>query len=192
MRKRTALSLFSGAGGMDLGISQAGFDIITSIEIDPYCSETLRTWIEHEQRHTRIIEADIRTLDPVSLLENLGLQPGQLDLLCGGPPCQAFSQIGKRGSLDDERGELLFQMIRFAEVFRPQAILIEQVKGLLNAPDHTGKAGGVFELLLTQFKDLGYESKWQVINTADYGVPQARQRIFIVSTPSPNPYPDGP
>ncbi|MEO8956583.1 MAG: DNA cytosine methyltransferase [Ktedonobacteraceae bacterium] len=184
--KPIALSLFSGAGGMDLGISQAGFDIIASIEVDPYCCETLRAWVDHEQRSTRIIEANIRTIDPITLMEELGLKPGQLDLLFGGPPCQAFSQIGKRGSLDDERGELLFQMMRFAEVFRPQAIMIEQVKGLLNAPDHTGKAGGVFDLLLTQARNLGYEPKWQVINAANYGVPQARQRIFIVSTPPSN------
>lgn len=184
--KPTALSLFSGAGGMDLGIAQAGFDIIACIEIDPHCCETLRTWVAHEQRSTKIIEADIHTVNPAVLMEELGLRPGQLDLLFGGPPCQAFSQIGKRGSLEDERGELLFQMIRFAEVFRPQAIMIEQVKGLLNAPDHTGKVGGVFDLLLKQARNLGYDSKWQVINAADYGVPQARQRIFIIGTQPPS------
>jgi len=128
-----ALSLFSGAGGLDLGISQAGFNILACIEIDPYCCDTLRTAIRHENRPTRVIEADIRTVHPLELMHELGLQPGQLDLLFGGSPCQSFSQIGKRSSLEDERGELLFQIMRFAEVFRPRTIVAEQVKGLLTA-----------------------------------------------------------
>lgn len=182
---QVSLSLFSGAGGMDLGVSQAGFDILTSIERDPYCCETLRTWAEQNHHQARVIEADIRTINPDDLLSSLGLKAGELDLLFGGPPCQAFSQIGKRASLNDERGMLLFEIIRFAEVFRPRAILIEQVKGLLNAPDHTGKPGGVFSLLLQQLEQLGYLPKWQVINAADYGVPQLRQRVFIVALRAP-------
>ncbi|HET9918505.1 MAG TPA: DNA cytosine methyltransferase [Ktedonobacteraceae bacterium] len=175
-----ALSLFSGAGGMDLGVFQAGFDILASIDIDRYCCETLREWVNHKHRHTQVIEADIRAIDPADLMDNLGLQSGELDLLFGGPPCQAFSQIGKRASLNDERGMLLFEMVRFAEVFRPQAILIEQVKGLLSAPDSKGKPGGVFHQLLRELERLGYALKWQIVNAADFGVPQLRQRIFIV------------
>jgi DNA (cytosine-5)-methyltransferase 1 len=176
----SALSLFSGAGGMDLGISQAGFNIIASIEVDPYCCETLRSWAACQHPETQIIQADIRTLDPVLLMNNLALKPGELDLLFGGPPCQAFSQIGKRRSLDDERGELLFEMIRFAEVFRPRAILIEQVKGLLNAPDIGGRNGGVFDAFMSQLRRLQFEPHWQIVNAADYGVAQLRQRVFIV------------
>jgi DNA (cytosine-5)-methyltransferase 1 len=114
----------------------------------------------------------------------LGLQPGQLTLLFGGSPCQTFSQIGKRSSLEDERGELLFQILRFADVFRPHAIMIEQVKGLLNAVDNQDRKGGVFKLLLERIEGLGYMPQWKLINAADYGVPQVRQRIFIIGTPS--------
>lgn len=185
-RSSTALSLFSGAGGMDLGICQAGFDILACIEMDPYCCETLRTWVQREGHRTAVIEQDIREIDPSSLIAQLDLRPGQLDLLAGGPPCQAFSQIGKRASLTDKRGLLLFEMVRFAEALQPRAILIEQVKGLLNARDARGRPGGVLELFLDELKRLGYVPTWQVLNAGDYGVPQLRQRVFIVATPPPN------
>ena len=181
-----ALSLFSGAGGMDIGVMQAGFDVIACIELDPHCCETLRHAATNEKRDTKIIEGDIREIDPFQLMAELGMVPGELDLLCGGPPCQAFSQIGKRKALDDERGMLLFEMTRFAKAFRPKAILIEQVKGLLNAPSPDGTAGGVFELLLDELQSLDYVPKWKVVLAADYGVPQKRQRVFIVSTLKPN------
>jgi len=177
-----ALSLFSGAGGLDLGVYQAGFNILACIEIDPHCCDTLRTAIHDENRQTRVIEADICTIDPSELMHELGLQPGQLDLLFGGSPCQSFSQIGKRSSLEDERGELLFQIMRFAEVFQPRTIIAEQVKGLLTALDQKGKKGGVFETFLQNFRDVGYTPHWKVMNAADYGVPQLRQRIFVVGT----------
>ncbi len=180
-KKRTALSLFSGAGGMDIGVMQAGFEIMACIEVDPYACETLRTNITRENRTTRVIEDDIRNIDPFTLMAELGLQPGELDLLYGGPPCQPFSQIGKRQSLDDDRGLLLFEMVRFAEVFRPRVVLTEQVRGLLSATDELNRRGGVFKLLIERLEASGYVSKWQLINAADYGVPQLRQRIFIVS-----------
>lgn len=177
----TALSLFSGAGGMDLGVSQAGFTVLACVEIDPHCCDTLRNTIRDQHRQTKVLEADIRTINPVDLMDELGLLAGQLDLLFGGSPCQAFSQIGKRRSLDDEHGQLLFQFIRFAAVFRPRALMVEQVKGLLNAPDNEGRKGGVFDLFLQQLQDLGYALKWNIINAAAYGVPQLRQRIFIIA-----------
>lgn len=185
-RLMTAISLFSGAGGMDIGVGQAGFEVLACVEIDPHCCETLRSAATRERRKTRIIEDDIRSVKPHQLMGDLNLKPGELDLLCGGPPCQAFSQIGKRQCLDDERGMLLFEMTRFAEVLRPKAILIEQVKGLLNAPSPDGRMGGVFELLLDKLQALDYVPKWKVIVAADYGVPQMRQRVFIVSTLKPN------
>jgi DNA (cytosine-5)-methyltransferase 1 len=185
-RKFKAISLFSGAGGMDIGVMQAGFEILACVEFDPYACETLRANISREKRKTKVFETDIRKVNPDELMAELGLQPGELDLLCGGPPCQAFSQIGKRHSLQDERGLLLFEMTRFAKAFRPRTILIEQVKGLLNAEDEQGKPGGVFDLLLKRLEKLEYGPKWKVVNAGEYGVPQLRQRVFIVSTEKPN------
>lgn len=184
--RMTAVSLFSGAGGMDIGVMQAGFDVRACVEVDPYCCETLRAAAAREKRDTLIVEGDIRELDPKRLMKDLALKPGELDLLCGGPPCQAFSQIGKRQALADDRGMLLFEIIRFAKVFRPKAILIEQVKGLLNAPSPDGRIGGVFERLLEELQGLNYVPKWKVVLAADYDVPQRRQRVFIVSTLKPN------
>jgi DNA (cytosine-5)-methyltransferase 1 len=181
-----AVSLFSGAGGIDVGVREAGFSVLACVEKDPNCCETLRFAAERENLSTRVFEMDIRTLDPNHLMKELGIQPQQLDLLCGGPPCQAFSQIGKQQSIHDERGLLLFEMIRFAEAIRPKAILLEQVKGLLNARGVTETPGEVFVHFLSELDRLGYVPKWSVLNAADYGVAQTRKRVFVVATRKPN------
>jgi len=199
--KLTALSLFSGGGGMDIGVRQAGFTILANIENDPHCCNTLRAAIEREKCETRVFENDIRNIEAEGLMDDLALHPSQLDLLFGGPPCQPFSQIGKQLGLEDARGLLLFQMVRFAALFQPKAILIEQVKGLVNARDKGGRRGGVLKKLLDELASLEYEVRWQIINAADYGVPQLRKRLFIIAIktsssfsfcfPEPTHSPDG-
>lgn len=181
----SALSLFSGAGGMDIGIIQAGFQIKACIEIDEHCCSTLQAAVERENRDTLVIHSDVRKIDPRNLMDSLGMAAGELDLLCGGPPCQTFSQIGKQEGIHDERGLLLFEMPRFAEVFEPKTILIENVSGLLSARDNTGRRGGVLQGLVSALEKLGYNVHWQLINAAAYGVPQLRQRVFIVATKKP-------
>ncbi len=167
---------------MDLGVLASGFDILADIENDPYCCETLRAAHKRENQATTVIEADIRNIRPFELMQELNLLTGDLDLLFGGPPCQSFSQIGKQKGLEDERGLSLFQMTRFAEIFQPKVIFIEQVKGLLSARGTQGKKGAVFQLLLNELEMLGYLPKWKVINAADYGIPQLRKRVFIIAT----------
>lgn len=167
-----AVSLFSGAGGMDLGVRQAGFRVLASLELDPHCCASLRA---NAEPGTRVLEADIRAVGAEALRDELGLRPGQLDLLFGGPPCQPFSQIGKRDGAVDPRASLLFELVRFAEALRPRAIFVEQVKGLLGA-------GAVFGRLLEGLRGLGYEPTWGVLDAADYGVPQRRQRLIMVAT----------
>lgn len=182
----TAVSLFSGAGGMDIGVQQAGFNIKACIELDKNCCATLRENISREKRDTIVYEGDIKTIEPEIVLNDIGMVPGQVDLLFGGPPCQAFSQIGKQKSLEDERGLLLFQIIRYANILQPRAIMIEQVKGLLNAKDLSGKKGGVFEQFIKRLEEMDYVPKWKVMLAADYGVAQMRERVFIVATKKPN------
>jgi DNA (cytosine-5)-methyltransferase 1 len=189
-----AISLFSGAGGMDIGVIQAGFDILACVEIDPHCCATLRDAILREKRSTRVIQADIRDLDPTQIMQQFNQSSGTLDLLFGGPPCQSFSQIGKQQGLNDERGLLLFEMVRFARAMLPKAILIEEVKGLQNIKDSRGKSGGVLKKLISDLEALSYTVAWKVILAADYGVAQLRERIFIVgvresSTPFTFPEP---
>ena len=172
---KNALSLFSGAGGMDLGVLQAGFEILACIELDKFCCETLKENILRADRCTKIFQGDIRQIEPSAL----GI--GQIDLLFGGSPCQAFSLAGKKLSLEDERGELLFEFIRFARVLKPRAIMIEQVKGFLNAKDLSGKVGGVFNSFVRQLEDMGYIVKWRIMSAVEYGVAQRRERIFLVA-----------
>lgn len=181
-RRHTAVSLFSGAGGLDIGVRQAGFDVRACVELDRNACDTLRCNIAAQGERTRVYEGDIRTFAPSAILADVGLRPGGLDLLFGGPPCQAFSLIGKQRSLDDERGMLLFQMIRYAEAMQPRAVLMEQVKGLLSARDGNGRKGGVFERLLHEFNRLGYVVKYKVCLAADYGVAQLRNRVILVAT----------
>ena len=188
MDKLKAISLFSGAGGMDIGVKKAGFHILAEIEMDKHCCDTLRAAKDRENAETIIIESDIKEVDPVSLENLINVRPGEIDLLFGGPPCQSFSLIGKQLALDDERGLLLFEIIRFAEHFKPTVILLEQVKGLLSAKGPSGKRGEVFELFLSELERINYVPKWQVCCAADYGVPQMRERVFIVATYGQNGY----
>ncbi|MEP6662820.1 MAG: DNA cytosine methyltransferase [Verrucomicrobiota bacterium] len=109
-----SVSLFSGGGGLDIGVEDAGFKNLVSVEWDANAVETLRYNAVRKGSVTRVIHADIRNVDPLEIA-----QPG-IDLLHGGPPCQAFSLIGKRDSLEDYRGLLLFEMIRFAKAIQPK------------------------------------------------------------------------
>ena len=184
--QRTAMSLFSGAGGLDIGVVQAGFDVLSCVELDHNACNTLRRAVSTEHRHTKVYEGDIKSFSPEQMLSDLGKKVGEIDLLFGGPPCQAFSLIGKQKALEDERGMLLFQMIRYARAIRPKVVLMEQVKGLLSAKDAKGRRGGVFEKLLQDFESLGYVVKYKVCVAADYGVAQLRERVILVATRDEN------
>ena len=175
-----SLSLFSGCGGMDTGLHAAGFQPVACFEIDKYASASLST--QMLQRGVACpLHSDVLSVVPNELRVNLGLRRGELDLLVGGPPCQSFSAMGKRGSLSDVRGMLLFEMVRYAAEFQPRAVLIEQVRGLLNAPDLDGTSGGVFKQLVTDLEALGYSVSHKLLCAADYGVPQMRYRLFTIA-----------
>lgn len=171
---------------MDIGINNAGFRVSACVEMDRFACESLR-WNAHtKQKPAQIIEADIRKVDPTALASDQGIKKGSLSLLFGGPPCQSFSLAGKQLGLSDDRGPLLFEIIRFAKQLEPSVILLEQVKGLLSAKDEMGIRGGVFQRFLSQLEDAGYIPKWRVIMAADFGVPQLRERLFVVATHGQN------
>jgi len=166
-----ALDLFCGCGGLSQGLLEAEFDVVGAVEIDSLAAETYR--LNHKM--TRVWEADIQSLDPLAMMEELGLTPGELDLLAGCPPCQGFSAIrtlnGKRGS-NDPINDLVFEFLRFVRAFRPKAIMLENVPGLaLNER---------FLRLSSELQDLGYILDWRVVNVAAYGVPQRRRRFILI------------
>ncbi|MBF0138663.1 MAG: DNA cytosine methyltransferase [Magnetococcales bacterium] len=179
---RKAISLFSGAGGMDVGIREASFSILAEIEFDEHCCATLKANAARQHTGTRVFHEDIRNVVPSELLKDLELEKGELDLLFGGPPCQSFSLAGKQLGLMDERGPLLFEIIRFAKMIRPKVILLEQVKGLLSSKGSEARRGEVFEKFLRELEEISYTPKWRVILAADYGVPQLRERLFVIAT----------
>ncbi len=174
-----AISLFSGCGGLDLGVASAGFRLLASVEVDAHAVSSLNRWTSRLPYSHQTYQQDITLLDPEELMRDLDLQIGTLDLLVGGPPCQSFSGIGFRRGLEDSRGPLLFEMVRFAAVLRPNALIIEQVKGLVNFKTADGRS--VLKMLQNSLEDLGYGVSWKTLNAADYGVPQNRHRIFIVA-----------
>lgn len=176
---KTAISLFSGIGGLDEGLHQAGFSPLFCSELDDNAFRTLQHWCER-RKASPILGRDINEIDPASLKRKLGLKINELDLLAGGPPCQSFSLIGSRRAMDDDRGMLLLKMVDFARAFKPKAVLIEQVKGLLSAKGADGKPGSALASVVSDLEDIGYSVNYKVLRAADYGVPQLRDRVFIV------------
>ena len=188
------ISLFSGAGGLDIGFEQAGFHIAACVEVDSSCCDTLRA----NKPELAIINKSIVDVTGQEVLEAAGLKVGEAALVIGGPPCQSFSLAGLRKGLDDERGRLLFEFVRIVRETLPKGFVLENVKGLTNW-DH----GRAMQLLIDELsKPIEYEnneyhytiSTPQVLNAVDYGVPQNRERLIIVGNrmgkhflyPSPN------
>lgn len=196
-RRPTAISLFSGGGGLDVGFHQAGYRTLACIEIDDQACLTLEANRARYFPEAEIINADVAKVAVDDLMARNSLKPGELDVLYGGPPCQSFSQIGKKDNLNDIRGRLLFAMVDYARILQPKTILIENVKALQSAPDLGGVRGGALRQVRKALEDLGYAVACRVINSAEFGVAQLRQRIFIIATkgdafsfPEPNHEPD--
>lgn len=178
-RRLKAVSLFSGAGGLDIGFRRARFDILLSIDSDPNCIATLRM-----NGHRNVWQADLsdaRTVTPRKILERCGLKRGELDVVFGGPPCQSFSNPGRRRGLNDERGQLVRHFCRLVAGLRPRMFLFENVAGILNRNMRDALALIESELSLRgRLKSQGYEMALGLLNAAEFGVPQLRQRAFVV------------
>ena len=180
--REAAISLFAGAGGLDLGVDAAGFKTLCSVEFDTHCVATLQS----NARRKTVWQVDIRALDPERMRQALGIAEGRLSLLHGGPPCQPFSQIGKRRGLRDPRGALIFELVRFTEALRPDAVLIEQVPQFLTS--RTPEGLRVLDALRVSFERLGYDLHAQLLDASEYGVPQKRKRAFLVCVPQGQAY----
>ncbi len=168
--KPTAISLFAGAGGCSLGFQQAGYEIRFATDIDADAVETYR------QNFTGTLceKADIQELTPDSLLKRIGLKPGKLDILLGGPPCQGFSSAGMK-SVCDPRNSLLRHYIRLLDGIRPKWFVMENVEGLL-----TSGGGKHVREAVAAFLEVGYSVNLEKVYAQGYGVPQRRKRVLIV------------
>ena len=161
------LDLFAGIGGFRLGMESAGHECIGFCEIDKFARKSYKAI--HDT------EGEIELHDITTVTDEFIRGIGHVDIICGGFPCQAFSIAGKRKGFEDTRGTLFFEITRFASILRPRLLFLENVKGLLN---HNG--GDTFETILSALDELGYDAEWQVLNSKDFGVPQNRERVFII------------
>lgn len=183
MSELAAISLFSGAGGLDLGVERAGYRVLAALEYDADAAATLRANFEH----TEVLERDIRAVSTKELLKAAGLRTGEADLLIGGPPCTPFSKSGNwleyKRTGNDTNADLLDHYLRILSEAKPRAFLLENVFGLAY------KNHNAFWLrrLLSAFRELGYHVDHTVLLAADYGVPQRRQRLFILGSKDATP-----
>ena len=159
------LDMFAGIGGFRSGLEKVGgFECVGYCECDKFAKQAYEALYDTRKE---LYFDDARKIDPEELPD--------IDLICGGFPCQSFSIAGKRRGFDDVRGNLFFESARIAAVKRPRYLLMENVPGLLSHDQ-----GRTFETILQTLDELGYDVAWQVLNSADFGVPQARKRVFII------------
>lgn len=170
------LDLFCGAGGLAEGFRQAGYEINCAVELDYNYLESFK----HNHKEAKIIQADLHYLEPLSLLNKCGLEPEDIDIIIGGPPCKGFS-MSARGRwtpenwLEDNRNHLIFRFAKYVDYIKPPMFLMENVLGLRSR----GKGKAIRELT-RQFEKAGYNCKYEVLNSADYGDPQIRKRIIFI------------
>lgn len=167
------LSLFSGAGGLDIGFSDVGFDIIESVEIESKFCETL---LLNSGEGKQFKDAKVNCID---IREYTGRNLGKIDFIIGGPPCQTFSAAGRRANgvlgTTDARGVLFREYVRLLKELKPTGFLFENVYGIVGA-----QGGKAWEEIKSSFLEAGYQLFYRIIDAADYGVPQHRERLIIV------------
>ena len=185
--KYNAISLFSGAMGLDLGIEAAGFDIKVCVEMDHWAAETIRI-----NTSIPVIERDINDVSSEDILKVSGLKKENIDLVVGGPPCQAFSTAGKQRGFSDIRGGCIIQFIRVVSDLKPKYFILENVRGILSAKLNAVpeaykeydsikmESGSVLKLVLNEFNKLGYSISYALLNAANYGVPEKRERVVMI------------
>ena len=190
--KPIALSFFSGAMGLDLGIEKAGFDIRLACEIDKFCRQTIAL----NKPNTALL-TDINDYSAQDIREAAGLRESDdIDLIMGGPPCQAFSTAGKRNGFNDDRGNVFLKYLELSLALRPKYFVIENVRGLLSCPmehrPHEQRGigfpnlnedelkGGALNFILNRLENSGYGYSFNLYNSANFGTPQVRERVIII------------
>ena len=163
MNNKNIISLFSGAGGLDLGFKKAGFKTIYANEYD----KTIWQTFEQNFNDVKLDKRDIRKVQSNEIPDCIGI--------IGGPPCQSWSEAGSLRGINDSRGKLFFDYIRIIKDKKPLFFLAENVSGILHERNKEA-----FNAILTGFKELGYHVKYQLLNAKYFNVPQDRERVFIV------------
>lgn len=161
------IDLFAGIGGFRFGMESAGHECVAFCEIDKFARASYKA-IHNTEGELELHDITQVTDDEIRAI-------GHVDAICGGFPCQAFSIAGHRRGFEDTRGTLFFEIARFAAILKPKYLFLENVKGLLNHDK-----GDTFETILSALDELGYDVEWQVLNSKDFGVPQNRERVFII------------
>lgn len=173
IKKIKVVDLFSGVGGLSFGFARDNnFQIIAANEILPNMAKA------YELNHptVKMYCKDIKDFGIKDLQNDFNIQKRKIDLVVGGPPCQAYSTVGKR-LIDDPRGKLFQEYYRVLKEIQPKAFLFENVKGLLSM-----QKGELLKTILDLFKSLNYKVEYKVLNSADFGVPQVRERVVIIGT----------
>ena len=189
MKKIKALSFFSGAMGLDIGLEKAGIDVILACESEKFIRETIKL----NRPKIKVLE-DINNYSAKEIRIEAGLKPKEkIDLIVGGPPCQAFSTAGKRLSINENRGVVFLKYLELIKELNPTYFVIENVRGLLSVPlkhvphnkrDRKLKVaeekGGTLNYILNYLKKIGYKVSFNLYNSANFGTPQTRERIVII------------
>lgn len=199
--KPVALSFFSGAMGLDLGIEKAGFEVRLACEVDKYCRQTIAL----NRPNTALLD-DITKYSAEQIRKEAGLTASDdIDLIAGGPPCQAFSTAGKRKGFNDERGNVFLKYLDLCLELKPKYFVIENVRGLLSCPmdhrphDQRGDGfpdlsedelkGGALNFVLSRLDNSGYGYSFNLYNSANFGTPQIRERVILIGSRDGTPPP---
>lgn len=181
------VSLFSGLGGLDLGLEAAGWECLFATDLDPCAVRSLeankgvRVLNGHRFLDRAQVElADIRELSGKNLLAKVGRRRGDIALLAGGPPCQSWSSAGHQLGFDDPRGRLIAEYLRLATELDCRNLLFENVRGLITARGADGVPGSALGWLRNRLFHLGWQTKVELLNAADFGVPQRRVRVVLI------------
>ncbi|MBF2375170.1 DNA cytosine methyltransferase [Listeria seeligeri] len=166
-KQKKFLDLFAGVGGFRLGMEAAGHKCVGFVEIDKYARAS------YSAIHDT--EGEFEGHDITNISDNVIRSIGSVDIITGGFPCQAFSIAGKRRGFEDTRGTLFFEIMRWATILEPEILFLENVPGLLNHDE-----GITFETILRKMDEAGYDAEWDCLNACQFGVPQSRERIFII------------
>jgi DNA (cytosine-5)-methyltransferase 1 len=192
--KPSVISLFSGAMGLDLGLEKAGFQIRVAVECNRFAAETIRK----NRPDIPVIEKRIENITTEEILHVAGLRPGEATVVTGGPSCQAFSTAGQRASFSDPRGVMFREFLRVVREAQPRFYVMENVKGILSAaithrqlkergpgfPTLTSgeELGSALLSIVRELKKIGYFTSFDVVNAADFGVPQTRERVLFIGS----------